>query len=137
MNCSFIKLFKPLDRDLFIRALSMQEKNDLFTKKRILLSVFLNTMSKIESELSCTYIFYRQSYLNESWYNTNKTKKSPDQISHLITYNRWNLFDYLFTHNEVIHILLKDNKMEVIDMSYFKFLDWRNPDYSEPNLLYY
>ena len=145
---TFLHVLHKNDRPLFLSKISDIDYHEIFTTKKIILSLWLNIMDSIKSKLNAKYKIYRKAYFGENYYNKQITKElSKDKI--VLMYfiepsneeeTFWQCIKNCYiddTSNEYTCILLHDNKMEEIKIgSTYHISSWCNMDYKFKNDLF-
>lgn len=138
----FLRVLNKNDRAFFLSRLCENDYNDIYNRKKIKLSKWLNIMSKIR--LTSDYIIYRKAYLGENRGKRDISKILTNFIVPLCSFDAYDIDSKntcIFNIKKLIinrpikpikHILLHD-KMEEINIQEYILSSWENWKYKLNN----
>jgi len=145
----FIRVLSEPDRALFLSKVPDYDYVDIYQRKAIKLSIWLNILGSVR--LSSNYVIYRRAYYGENKGRMVTSDRLTNYVVPLWHFDRYEAksktfsiealtrrFEKLMVRGDpVIRIVLRDNHMEIFEFSSnYKLSSWENRDYEFPNERY-
>lgn len=144
----FIRVLSEPDRVLFLSRVRDSDYVDIYQRKAIKLSIWLNILGSVR--LSSNYVIYRRAYWGENTGRKVTSNRLTNYVVPLWHFDHYEAkpktfsiealisrFEKLMVRDPVIRIVLLDNHMEKYEFpSNYKLSSWENRDYEFPNELY-
>ena len=144
----FLRVLEKADRALFLSRVRETDYVDIFQRKAIKLSIWLDIMGSVR--LSANYVVYRRAYWDENKGSRAISDRLTNYLVPLWHFDRYEvkskksaveelnrMFQNLMVREPVTRILLRDNHMESFEFSSkYRLSSWENRDYEFPNERY-
>ena len=139
--CTFLAVLAPLDRALFLAGLTERDLSDVYVRRKILLSNWIQVMRSLK--VSTTYVIYRHAYRGE---NSGSRKLSSKMTKYVVPMYHMlkeepqlqsamgEIVDLVGRSLYVgeaatVRILLKDDRLHVFETGDYTLSWWTNVDY--------